>query len=53
MGYSPWGPKESGTAEQLSTHMCMCVLSHTHTHTHTHSSAQHDAFHREVLSGPS
>ena len=37
MGYSPWGPKESGTAEQLSTHMCMCVLSHTHTHTHTHT----------------
>ena len=27
-GYSPWGHKESDTAEQLSTH--------THTHTHTH-----------------
>ena len=27
MGYSPWGPKELDTTEQLT---------HTHTHTHTH-----------------
>ena len=23
VGYSPWGPKESGTTERLSSHMCM------------------------------
>ena len=28
VGYSPWGHKESDTAE---------VTSHTHTHTHTHT----------------
>ena len=28
MGYSPWGPKEFDTTEQLT---------HTHTHTHTHT----------------
>ena len=53
VGYSPWGLKESGMAEQLSTHVCMCALTHTHTDTHTHSSVQHDAIHRQVLSGPS
>ena len=51
------GVPKSGTAEQLSTRMCMCVLSLslslTHTHTHAQSIAQHDAFHREVLSRPS
>ena len=34
MGYSLWGLKESGMAEQLSTHVCMCALTHTYTHTH-------------------
>ena len=30
--YSPWGPKELDTTEQLNTHTDM----HAHTHTHVH-----------------
>ena len=30
-GYSPWGPKELDTTEQIT---------HTHTHTHTHMHTQ-------------
>ena len=29
-GYSPWGCKESDTAENTSTHMCICTLIHTY-----------------------
>ena len=38
VGYSPWGCKESGTTEGLSTH------AHTHTHTHTHTSVKPSYF---------